>query len=106
MGASGFRAPGAVCPVGLGSEGVLESRGTPDPEHQGQRRPDSLREVLRRLHPPKGLGAPPQGGNKKRSIPIPVCPHPLSHPLLGINHVYKLWKIWDILQKKTNKKYT
>lgn len=89
-------------------ERVPETKGLPDSEHQGQRQPDSLREVLGCPHPLKGPGPRPGvggGGSRKRSFPIPGSPHPLSHLPRGINHVYKLWKNWDILQKN-NKKYT
>lgn len=98
----GVRGPGVP-------EGSPESRGTPGSEHQGQRWPDNLREVLGHPSPQRALG-PALRGQQGEELPRPrsACPCPLPHPPLSINHVYKLWKNRDVLQKKkkNNKKYT
>lgn len=54
--------------------------------------------------PRRALG-PALRGQREEELPHPlsVCPRPLPHPSLSINHVYKLWKNRDILQKKKKK---
>lgn len=63
-------------------EGILESKSTRDSEHQGQRRPDNLREVLGCPRPPKGPGPCPEGAARRasrpRSVPRPLSPPPLA----------------------------
>lgn len=49
--------------------------------------------------------APPsQPEGQQEELPAASPPRPPSLLLLGINHVYKLWKNRDILQKKKNTK--
>lgn len=88
--------------VGLGApprrRWGIEGRGK---EHQGWRWP---------RQPQGGFGGVPVcpthgpggGGQRAEQWPWPQPTRLPAHPPLGINHVYKLWKNWDILQK--NKK--
>ena len=70
-------------PNSLGvQEAILESRGLWDSEHQGQRRPDNLREVLGCPRSPEmAKWAQPQGGSKERCVPSHPAPaHFPIHP--------------------------
>lgn len=109
-GASGFRVPGAACPVGLGSvlEGIPELSGTQDSENDGERQPDNLREECIGVSILQRAWAYFKGAVRGASpslVSLP-CRCPLSHLPLGINHVCKLWKNWDILHKKNMYMYT